>query len=198
MTVTAPEPITGNANQVRVGPGKIYVAGWTDPTTPPTLPTDLTSDLADDFREAGFTVDGSELTYSATAEQVEVAERLRGIKSIITAVEMTFVTTFAQLNPQNLALAMNADPNEAITTAAGVTTFTWPKAGGVTRCSIVWQSDDDLERLVLAKCFASGDISIARRKGVEPAAIATTFNVEENPAGDDAWLMTDDALLAEA
>lgn len=166
--------VTGNADQVRVGPGKLLLAPYGTP-----LPGDLGDTLDAALVEVGFTTEGSSLTYSQTADGVEVAERLRPIKNVITAVEMSFDFTFAQLNPDNLALAMNAG-TDAITTTADEVVFTWPKSGGVSRVSIVWQADDDLERLILAKCFAGGDIAIPRRKGVDPAAVGVTFTVEEN------------------
>lgn len=186
--------VTGDADLVRIGPGALYVAPYGT-----ALPVDVNEALNAAFKQVGFTVDGSELTYSQTSDGVPVAERLRPIKSIITSVDMTFTFTMAELNPNNLALAMNANPATAISTATDTVTFKWPKSGGVSRVSIVWQADDDLERLVLAKCFAGGDISIPRRKGVDPAAVGVTFTVEENSdaalmGGDDARYLVDTSL----
>lgn len=166
--------VVGNAEQVRVGPGKLYVAPFET-----ALPVTLAETLDAEFLEIGFTTEGSELTYSQESDGVEVAERLRPIKTIITGVTMEFEFTMAQFNPQNLKLATNA-ADDSISETAEEIVFTWPKSGGTSRVSIVWQSDDDLERLVLAKCFAGGDISIPRRKGVDPAAVGVTFTVEEN------------------
>jgi hypothetical protein len=134
------------------------------------------------------------LTYSQTADGVEVAERLRPIKRIITGVDMTFEFTMTQLSPENLRLATNS-PTSAITTTANEITFVWPKSGGVNRASLLWVADDNLEALILAKCFAAGDISIPRRKGADPAAIAVSFSVEENTAGNDAWQLFDPAVF---
>lgn len=187
--------VTGDADLVRIGPGALYVAPYGTP-----LPVDVNEALNAAFREVGFTVDGSELTYSQTSDGVSVAERLRPIKSIITAVDMTFTFTMSELSPENLALAMNADPAVYVTTATDTVTFAWPKSGGVDRASIVWQADDDLERLVLAKCFAGGDISIPRRKGVDQAAVGVTFTIEENSdatilGGDDARYLANTSLF---
>lgn len=166
--------VTGNADQVRVGPGALYVAPFGS-----ALPTTLAATLDVAFVQIGFTTEGSNLTYNQTSDSVNVAERLRPITTIITGVESTFDFTFAQLNPDNLALATNS-PASSIQTTVDEVVFTWPKSGGTSRVSIVWQADDDLERLVLAKCFAGGDISIPRRKGVDPAAVGVTFTIEEN------------------
>lgn len=166
--------VTGNAEQVRVGPGVLKVAPFGT-----ALPVTLAETPNVAFVEVGFTTEGSNLSYTQTSDGVVVAERLRPITTIITGVDMTFDFTFAQLNPDNLALAMNAGAS-AISETADEVVFTWPKSGGTSRVSIIWQSDDDLERLVLAKCFAGGDISIPRRKGVDPAAVGVTFTVEEN------------------
>ena len=172
MAIT--DPVVGNADQVRIGPGKLWVAPFGTPT-----PVALAGTLDAAFRELGFTTEGSVVNYSQTSDGVEVAERLRPIKSIITAVEMSFEVTLAQLNPDNLALATNAGAS-AIQETVDEVVFTWPKSGGTSRVSIVWQADDNLERLVLTKCFAGGDIAIPRRKGVEPAALGVTFTIEEN------------------
>lgn len=180
---------TGDADQVRVGPGRLLIAPWTSSSTvAPTFPTTIAGALDAAFVEVGYTTEGSELTYSQTSDGVEVAERLRPVKQIVTAVEMTFEFTFAQINAKNLSYATNA-PSSATTTTANEVTFTWPKSGGTQRVGIIWESDDGLERLVLARCFAGGDISIPRRKGADPAAIGVTFTVEENPSGADAYLI---------
>jgi hypothetical protein len=187
--------VTGNADQVRVGPGKLWVAPWTsNNTVSPTLPTTIAGALDAAFTEVGFTTEGNELTYSQSSEGVEVAERLRPIKQVITEVSMEFQFTMAQLNPDNLALATNAPAANIVTTANEVT-FKWPKTGGTQRVAIIWEAEDGLERLVLAKCFAGGDISIPRRKGAEPAAVGVTFTVEENPDDEDAYLIWDIDLV---
>lgn len=188
-----PTTFTGNADQVRVGPGYLFVAPWVG-VTPPTFPTTISGALNVAFKEVGFTVEGSELTYAQSSDGVEVAERLRPIKQIITSVEMSFEFTMAQINAKNLALATNS-PSSAIVTTATETTFTWPKSGGNQRVGIVWESSDGLERLVLARCFAGGDIKIPRRKGADPAAVGVTFTVEENPSGPDAYLMQDITIV---
>lgn len=190
--------VTGNSNAVRVGPGKIYVGPFGSVGTLPSTLAAANGDAAlktAGLRELGFTTEGSTLNYSSSSEQVEVAERLRGIKTVITGVEMTFEVTMAECSPENLALATGA-PDSAITETEDEIKFVFPKSGGSQRVSIVWVADDGLEALILAKCFAGGDISIPRRKGAEIAAIGVTFNVEENSAGDDAWTLTDPALLA--
>lgn len=192
--------VTGNANQVRIGPGKLFLAPY-GTTLPTTLPTAVALDTSPGaWNEVGFTTEGSSLSYSQTSDGVEVAERLRPIKSIITAVEMSFEFTFAQLSPENLRVATNS-PSSAITTTADTVTFAFPKSGGTTRNSILWLADDALEAMVLAKCFAGGDVTIPRRKGTDPAAIGVTFTVEENSnsslaGGLDGYTMTDPTLVA--
>ena len=114
---------------------------------------------------------------------------------------MNFTFTMAQISPVNLCLAMNADPATQIVTTTNSTTFKWPKAGGVNRASIVWVSDDGFEVLCLAKGFASGDISIARRKGTDVAGVGVTFSIEENSDetvldGEDAIMIFDHDLVA--
>jgi hypothetical protein len=175
MAITDPtKPVVGNGELVRIGPGKLWVAPFGT-----ALPTTLAAAPNAAFREVGFTTEGSVVNYTQASEQVEVAERLRGIKSIITSVEMTFEVTLAQLSLENMAMAMNAGAESIVETTAE-RIFIWPKSGGTNRVSLIWQSDDNLEREVLVKCFAGGDIAIPRRKGVEPAALNVTFTIEEN------------------
>jgi hypothetical protein len=188
--------VTGDADQVRIGPGKLLLAPYGT-----ALPADLGDTLDAAFHEVGFTTEGSALTYSQTSEGVDVAERLRPIKTVITGVEMTFEFTMAQISAENLRIATNSPSSSITTTAGGATKFTWPKSGGASRQSIVWLADDDLEMLVLSKCFAGGDVTIPRRKGVEPAAVGVTFTVEENSdsgigGGADAFLITAASLAA--
>lgn len=189
--------VAGDVDQVRIGPGKLYIGAFGDVTLPTTIAACLaeTTLETDGWREGGFTIEGSAVTYASTSEGVEVAERLRPIKFIITGVEATFDVSFAQLNPENLALATNAGAG-AITTTATETVFVWPKTGGTARTSLLWVSDDGLEALVIARAFAGGEISIPRRKGVEVSAVAVTFNIEENTGGDDMWSIFDVALAS--
>lgn len=191
--------VTGNADQVRIGPGALYIAPFAT-----ALPVTIAETLNAAFVEVGFTTEGSNVSYTQTSDGVSVAERLRPIKTIVTGVDMTFDFTMAQLSPTNLALATNAG-TDSISETADEVVFTWPKSGGTARVSIVWESDDGLERLVLAKCFAGGDISIPRRKGVDPAAVGVTFTIEENSTVEttidsvdafrDAYLITDISLV---
>jgi hypothetical protein len=194
--------VTGDAELVRIGPGKLYAGPFsgTDavvlPTTIAAAANDTTLTTTGKWREIGFTTEGSVTNYSATTDGVEVAERLRPIK----------FTTMAQFSPTNLALATNSDPATAITTTATETIFVWPKAGGVVRASLLWVADDGLEALVIVKAFAGGSISVPRRKGVEPASVGVTFSIEENSTvtvtidGDDvlpdAYNIWDESLVA--
>lgn len=174
--------VTGNAEQVRVGPGKLYIGPFGTVTLPTTIAEaadDATLTTTGGLAEVGFTTEGSSLTYSQTSEGVPVAERLRSIKSIVTGVEMSFDFSMAQISAEKLQLATNA-PDSAIQTTANETVFTFPKAGGTQRNSVLWVADDGLEALVLVKCFAGGDITIPRRQGAEAAAVPVSFEVEEN------------------
>jgi hypothetical protein len=202
---------TGNADLVRVGAGRLYVGAFEGasavdlPVTIAEAVADATLTTTGNWRPLGFTTEGSSLTYSQTADGVEVAERLRPVKSIITAVDMNFEFTMAEISVENLALATNA-PASSIQATVAETTFSWPKSGGSNRTSILWVADDDLEALVLVKAFAGGDISIPRRKGVEPAAIGLTFTIEENASVDttinaitakrDAYYIAADSLVS--
>lgn len=183
--------VTGNEALVRTGPGRILVGPYGTP-----LPTTMPATLDVGLREIGFTTEGSEVEYAQNSEGISVAERLRVIRYENISAEMTYRFTMAQIDVYNLALATNADPATAITTTADTIKFVFPKTGGANRQSLVWESDDGLERLVLAKVFSSGSITIPRRKAPDFATIPVEFRVEEVTGGDDAWYMADPDLGA--
>lgn len=200
--------VTGDADLVRVGAGKLYVGVFGTAVLPVTIATatdDATLTTTGNWTEVGFTTEGSAVTYSQTTEGVNVAERLRPVKHIVTAVEMSFEFTMAQISVENLQIATNA-PDSAIQSTVDETTFTFPKSGGTQRHSILWVADDDLEALVLAKCFAGGDITIPHRQGAEAAAVNVSFNIEENSTVQttinsvaeyrDAYIIQDDSIAA--
>lgn len=189
-----------NDDLIRTGPGVLLASPY-GTALPATLAAAVTLHTTPGaWRHVGATVDGSELTYSATSDGVTVAERLKPVKQVITGVAMSYTFTMSELSPMNLALATNADPQTAIITGTADTTFVWPKSGGVARVSLLWLADDALEALVIAKAFASGDITIPRRKGVDQASVGVTFTVEDNGdatvgSGRDAYNLFDKALL---
>ena len=62
----------------------------------------------------------------------------------------------------------------------------------------MWESEDGKERLVFAKCFSSGPVTIPRRKSPDYASVDVEFSVEDNPDGDPWWTTQDPDLDSEA
>lgn len=165
----------GTPTQVKVGPGRLWIApvGSTEPTT-------LTADPAVAWVPIGYTVEGSTFNATMSTEGVDVAEEIDMIRYEQTAREMNVEFAMAQLTAENLDTAFNGG---TLTTsgsgAAQVVTFEPPEAGDVTRCALLWQSDDETERWVFRKCVQGGDISIARQKAPNKATIPVSFRLEK-------------------
>jgi len=108
---------TRSSTEVAVDPGLLYVAAIG--TTEPTASTDLAAaTLPSAWREVGYTEDGSVFKYDVKSEDIEVAEELDPILSMITARTGTLEFKMAQATRRNLALALNtaaAAANDATT-----------------------------------------------------------------------------------
>lgn len=182
--------VEGNVDQVRTGPGRILIGPFgTD------LPEDFGASgaaptLDTDLIEVGFTTEGSELEITQESTGVVVAERIRPIRYENTSSEAAYRFTMAQINTANLKLALGG--GTISTTTNGAEKFTFPKVGGGLRFSIVWESDDGKEYLVIAKASASGTITIPRRKSPDFAGVPVEFRIEEN--SDDSILSGEDMI----
>lgn len=189
--------VVGNANQIRTGPGRILMAPYGV-----ALPSTVNGVLDVALLEVGFTVEGSEVSATQTSDNVVVAERLRAIRREITGGTASFGFTFAQMSPEHLRIATNS-ASGAITSTATSVRFDFPKVAGSQRSSLVWESEDALERLVLARVYSTGAITIPRRKGIDYARIPVEFTVEENSSatilgGQDMSYFCDPSLLVVA
>lgn len=193
--------VVGNADLVRTGPGRILLA-----PVGTLLPLDHNDALAAAFVEVGFTTGGSTLGITQDRLPVRVAERLREIRNQAGASSMVFSFSMVELSPVNLAKVIAGGvvteaggtlPNAGGVVAAGTTAFTFPKSTGSQRYSLVHESEDGLERTVLARCFitAAGDLVNNPVDSADPRALPIEAAVEENSNGPDAYILFDAALL---
>lgn len=169
-------PPTGNTDDVQIGPGILYAAplGTTEPTTPATA-------LASSWREIGWTEEGSTFTYEITAEDVPVAEEFDPVKVAVTARSGRLSFQMAQVNRENLALALNVGANED----NDATTFEPPDPGDELRVMLLWRSDDEVSlarQWVFRRCLQTGSLEIGRRKAPNKALLPVEFRLEK-PTG---------------
>jgi hypothetical protein len=182
--------VEGNVDQVRTGPGRILIGPYGTP-----LPEDFgVSGAAPALNaalvEIGFTTEGSELSVTQESTGVEVAERIRAIRYENTSSEASYSFTMAQISPLHLQLALGG--GTITTTPNGAEKFTFPKVGGGLRFSIVWESEDGKEYLVIAKASSSGTITIPRKKSPDVAGIPVEFRIEEN---DDETILSGEDMI---
>lgn len=191
----------GNSNLVRTGPGRILIG----PVGSTTLPAAWDEVLDTDLVEIGFTTGGSNLSITQERLPVRVAERLREIRNQAGASSMVFSFTMAEISPANLAkviaggtvtAAAGTTPN-GLTVGAGTTAFTFPKTTGQQRYVVVHESEDNRERTVLARCFitAAGDLTNNPADTADPRGLPIECAVEDNPTGEDAYILFDSSLL---
>lgn len=162
-----------------LGPGRLYVAplGTAEPT-------DLVTPLPAVWSEVGYTSEGSEITYSMSADPVEVAESLDPLFNRTTSRSGTCAFAMAENTVRNLTLAFNGGTITTTGTGASqIFTYEPPQPGKEVRRMIVWQSEDGTERWILRQVFQAGDVTTARRKGATYATLPVSFALEAPATG---------------
>jgi hypothetical protein len=159
----------GTPTNVRVGPGKLYIA-----PVGSTEPTGLSGAWDAAWVRVGYTDEGSMFGFDQTFEDIEVEEEYDAIDTLQTQRSIMVSFAAAELTATNLQRALNGG---TIETAGEVITFEPPAAGEVTRVAIGWESDDAKERWVFRRCVQRGSVEIARRKAPNKATIPMEFRV---------------------
>jgi hypothetical protein len=168
----------GNPTNVRVGPGKLYIAPVGSDE-----PDDLDGDWHVDWVELGYTDEGSTFTFNNTFEDVTVEEELDPIMTLQTARTVQVSFAAAEMTAANLSIALNGG---TIDTALGVVTFEPPSVGEYEHVAIGWEADDGLERWIFRKCVQVGNATISRRGGTNKATIPMDFRAVK-PADEAAF-----------
>ena len=167
----------GNANNVQLGPGRLYVAplGTTEPVS-------ASAALPSAWRSVGYTEQGSAFSTTLTNQEVEVAEEVDPILYVLSKRTNTLALAMAETTRQNLALALGDMTNAVAANSAA--SFEPPDPGDEDACMLVWDSHDDPtdagnKRWVFRQAKPGGTIELPRRKAPTKATIAVTFNLEK-------------------
>lgn len=167
MAAPATTPV-GNAGAVQLGPGAFYVAPL---GTDEMLSASATPDT--EWREVGFTEDGSEFNYEVTAEEVYVAERFDPVKIATTKRAASISLQLAESDRRNLALALNAGA-AAANSAQGLAA---PNPGAEVRVMGMYVSENGAVWL-FRRMFQGASVAIKRTKAPAKALIPVTFRLE--------------------
>lgn len=132
----------------------------------------------------GATEEGSAFNFQTTFDRVDVAELLDPVKWVTTGRTGSLVFALDDFHTNNMKRALNGGTITTTgATATTVSSLTPPALGAETRCMIGWESQDGTERLICYQCINTGQLSIARRKGVDNAALAVEFQLEVPASG---------------
>jgi len=171
----------GIPGNVRVGPGRIYVAaiGTAEPVSASAV-------LPSAWFAVGYTEEGSLFSTSTTSEPLDVAEELDPIRYENTSRESSITFSMAEVTRRNLFLALNQGAGGA----NDATIIQPPNLGAEVRTMIVVDSDETPSatnvRWIFRRGYQSGTIELARRKSPQKSLVAVTFRLEL-PTGQTAW-----------
>lgn len=169
----------GNPNNVKVGPGLLYIApvGVAEPVnlTTPWATVDA------NWVAIGYTEEGHEFSSEPNFEPIEVAEELNPIRYEENTKNEMLSFNAAEMTVTNLQRAFNGG---TVTTISGtVVRYNPPAIGAAVRCAIGWESNDAEERWVFRKCVQAGNVTIARKKSPDKALIPMEFRLEVPTTG---------------
>jgi hypothetical protein len=162
---------TGNPEQVRVGPGWLYIGpiGSAEPTDLSTAWETVDADWVN----LGYTDGGTTFVFDQTFEDVTVDQEYDPILTLQTARQVTVNVQAAELTVANLEAAFNGGTITGPT--GGLVTFEPPDAGDYTHVMVGWEATDALERWIFRKCLQVGSVEIGRRKAPDKAVIPLSF-----------------------
>lgn len=168
----------GNPDAISTGPGIIYYAPFGSAE-----PTDLISAWPAAWAALGYTKEGLAHSHEPKVAEVMVAEELYPVRHVIEAMAGMAKFAVAEITATNLKRALNGG---TITTGSGFVYYEPPAPGAEVRAMIGWQSEDGQERLVLRKCFQTGNVETAHKKGADNALFPVEFKLEK-PSGAQPW-----------
>lgn len=173
----------GNADNIKLGPGRVYFAA-VGTTTPTSASASLPSA---DWTPLGYTEQGSEIEIAITTEGIEVEEELDPVIYGVTQRETKFRVQAVETVVSNLAAALGAGAERD----DDATVFKFPAPSAIAPIKLVWDSDEDPttnsnSRLIMLKAYPSGTVRIGRRKAPNKATVPMEFTLaydstEETP-----------------
>jgi hypothetical protein len=180
-----------NPNAVKVGAGLLYIAVLG--TVEPIGPSSVAGPPPSAWSCLGYTEDGNDFSQTVTEVDLDVAEELESIRTVVTKRTSQVAFSLAQATARNLQIAYNGG---AVTPVAvgGVVTPTIPAVGQEQRIMILWDSADGLERWIYRRVLSTGPVNIGRKKGVK-ALVPVVFKLEK-PTGLQSYVPLLDASLA--
>lgn len=168
---------TISPTEVLLDPGTLYAApiGTTEPATSTAL-----SSLPSAWREVGYTEEGSMFKYDVKSEDIEVAEELDPIKSMITGRTGSLEFKMAQASRRNLALALNV----GAAAANDNTTLEPPDPEDMVRVMLLHVSNDAnaVRGTLFRQCFNTGGLEMDFSKAPKKVLLPVTFKLEK-PTG---------------
>lgn len=171
---------TINSAVIQIGAGILRTAplGTVEPTT-------LSAVYGAGWIELGATAEGSEFSYELDTDTVTVAESNDPLKIVTTGRSIGIAFALAEITAVNLQKVCNGGTIVTGTAAAPLTyvTFEPPALGAEVRIMLAWDSEDAQERWIFRQCFQAGNVSIARRKGVDLATLPAEFQLEKPTSG---------------
>lgn len=147
------------------------------------------SKFTDDWPAAwtlwGVTREGSQFTWTASTDNIEVAEELLPVEIVTTGIESAIEFEVVQFTLANFAAAVNGGSTRTVsgTGATLLSELVLPVIGSESRRMIGWESSDHTQRAVYMQCLQTGDLSIGRRKGADNAGLAMTWSLEQPALG---------------
>lgn len=168
-----------NPSAVKVGAGYLYVAPLG--TAEPNGPSSQAGPFPSGWSPLGYTEDGNDFSQTITEVDLEVAEELEPIRSVVTNRVSQVAFNLAQVTARNLQLALNGG-SVTPTASGGTVRPAQPTLGQEVRVMLAWESADGLERWIYRQVLQTGAINIGRKKGVK-SLVPVVFKLERPASG---------------
>lgn len=133
--------------------------------------------------DLGYTESGVTFTNGLTSSPLMVDEEYYRLTTLVTDKTAQVSFSLAQITAKNLQVAFAGG---VITTGTGDVQYEPPLAGLETRTMLAWTSVLNDEAYLFRQAFQSGSVATARHKGVPPAVMPVTFELEK-PTGKLPW-----------
>src|ERR1700733_4775536 len=136
----------------------------------------------------GITTEGHTLTIDLNADQVEAAEYVDPLLTVITGRTIPAAFELMQIQLTNWKRVFNG--GTLATSGSGTTllsTYTLPQIGQEVRCQIGWESNDGTERWWAMQCFNTGSVGIQRKKGADVATLPVTYTMEPDASSQPVY-----------